>query len=365
MAKVKETHINYYDVLGVPIDCTEKDILKAYRKKALKCHPDKNPDNPKAADIFIKLSEALNVLTDDTARALLDKVLKAKEAAKLRAQKFDSTRKKFKDDLERREREAEEEKERGMDDAEKLAALIRSLRTEGNRLVKQQQDLLEQQLAEERKLKIETAITPKLKVKWKASKRDHQNGGYTDGILTDLFGRYGPVLTILLSRKKNGMAVVEFGKQTHASLAMEFEKGLPDNPLTEISWLEAPPSQHSCPSVVEKEAERSGYCDNDNTGDNSDRSAKRNPGSEPQKKPTTLFPSAASSQQPTHLNTMTCHEDFESLVLQRMRQAEDRKRLVSQIIESDKLATDAAAGEEGGADEQKITSNGIENELVP
>lgn len=71
-------------------------ITKAYRKKALKCHPDKNPDNKEAAELFHELSKALEVLTDAKARAAYDAVLKAKEKARLRTQALDSKRKKFK-----------------------------------------------------------------------------------------------------------------------------------------------------------------------------------------------------------------------------------------------------------------------------
>ncbi|CAG2059450.1 unnamed protein product, partial [Timema podura] len=43
-------------------------VKKAYRKKALTCHPDKNPDNPRAGELFHQLSRALEVLTDELAR---------------------------------------------------------------------------------------------------------------------------------------------------------------------------------------------------------------------------------------------------------------------------------------------------------
>jgi len=46
-------------------------IKKAYRKKALSCHPDKNPDNPKAAELFHELANALEILIDESARVRL------------------------------------------------------------------------------------------------------------------------------------------------------------------------------------------------------------------------------------------------------------------------------------------------------
>lgn len=52
-------------LLKVEIDL---QVKKAYRKKALKCHPDKNPDNPKAAELFHQLTRALEILTDESAR---------------------------------------------------------------------------------------------------------------------------------------------------------------------------------------------------------------------------------------------------------------------------------------------------------
>ena len=60
--------LELYVILDVAEDANDKEILKAYRKKALKCHPDKNPDNPKAAEEFHLLSRALEVLSDEAAR---------------------------------------------------------------------------------------------------------------------------------------------------------------------------------------------------------------------------------------------------------------------------------------------------------
>ena len=62
----------YYEVLGVPRDATEADIKKAYRKLAMKYHPDRNPDNPKAEEHFKEAKEAYEILTDGNKRAAYD-----------------------------------------------------------------------------------------------------------------------------------------------------------------------------------------------------------------------------------------------------------------------------------------------------
>jgi DnaJ family protein B protein 4 len=64
---------NYYDVLGVSKDADEDTIKKAYRKQAMKWHPDRNPDNKELADKkFKQVSEAYEVLSDKQKRQMYD-----------------------------------------------------------------------------------------------------------------------------------------------------------------------------------------------------------------------------------------------------------------------------------------------------
>lgn len=51
-------NMNPYAILGIPIDSDEDTIRAAFRRKALECHPDANPDDPAAADRFIALRDA-------------------------------------------------------------------------------------------------------------------------------------------------------------------------------------------------------------------------------------------------------------------------------------------------------------------
>lgn len=64
---------DYYEVLGVSKNAEEGAIKKAYRKIALKYHPDKNPDNKEAEDKFKEAAEAYEVLSDKDKRARYDR----------------------------------------------------------------------------------------------------------------------------------------------------------------------------------------------------------------------------------------------------------------------------------------------------
>lgn len=63
---------DYYEVLGVPKNAAEADIKKAYRKLALKYHPDRNPGDKKAEESFKEAAEAYAVLSDPQKRAQYD-----------------------------------------------------------------------------------------------------------------------------------------------------------------------------------------------------------------------------------------------------------------------------------------------------
>jgi len=301
--------LDLYEILGVLPSSSKKEIVKSYRKKALKCHPDKNPDNPKAAEEFHTLSKALEILTDEEAKEAYEKILNAKKKAQIRHRELDSKRKKLKEDLEARERAAADRPTSYVPDltaAEALKKQIERLRKEGSKLLEEEQERLREELKQRHiednspaandDVEDDTKVAPRLKLKWKAKKGDETNGGYDRDILMKAFSKYGDIEALLVSTKKNGTAVVEFTYAHCAMLAIQQEIGLPENPLT-VTWLCGEPIIRTPLTSVSQRTEES----------------------------TVKTQSAEASGD----------RDFESLVMMKMRQAEERKKLIEEMQKED------------------------------
>merc|ERR1740139_1562354 len=68
-----EASADYYEVLGLPRDSDDQQIKRAYRKLAVRWHPDKNPDRPEEAEaMFKQVAEAYEVLSDPNKRTAYD-----------------------------------------------------------------------------------------------------------------------------------------------------------------------------------------------------------------------------------------------------------------------------------------------------
>ncbi|KAK2587395.1 hypothetical protein KPH14_003110 [Odynerus spinipes] len=235
-------------IIGVEASATVEEVKKAYRKKALSCHPDKHPDNPRAAELFHELSGALEILTDLSARAAYDKILIARRQSKLRTREFDAKRRKFKEDLEAREeayQNASNNKYSSTNDEQKLQAEIERLQKEGSKLVEEEIALVKKQIWEQ--LHVSQSDTNpsnyRVKIKWKAAKNDPQNGGYDYDTLYRILYKHGDIAALVVSTTKKGRAMVEYKNKGSAETAAQIEVGFMDNPLTlEGLWYKEKPS---------------------------------------------------------------------------------------------------------------------------
>lgn len=290
MVDVKKfSEIDLYKLIGVEHTATHDEIRKSYRKKALECHPDKNPDNPKAAELFHQLQDALSILCDVSARSAYDRIQKAKRENELRNKLLDSKRQKLKSDLEAREKQAASKRSDpyGNKTPEEIFKLeLERIMKENKKMLDEENEILRQEIYKSR-------VTPqpvptasswdsskhRIRIKWKADKDDKSNGGYNTETLTKFLNKYGEIVALLVSSKKNGSAVVEFKSQDASEMAVAYEKGILSNPL-KLEWIgDAPKSRKPGPTVTQN--------------------------------------------------------DYENLILRQLRQAEERKRLIEQMAQDE------------------------------
>lgn len=312
--------MDLYEMLGVEPQAPLAEIKKAYRKKALTCHPDKNPDNPRAAELFHELSRALEILTDTKAREAYDKVIAARKQAKERIREFDAKRKKYKEDLEARE----EAYKRSLDptyntksDEERLKAEVERLQKEGSKQVEEEIAFVQRQIWEQlhglSKDSESNTGDFRIKIRWKVQEGDSTNGGYNYDNLHKMFSKYGDIAALVVSSAKKGRGMVEFGDKSAAETALLAEIGLAENPLTLRGLWDT--------------RNRSSATTN-STNSNIGKSSSTNTRIKSKISTTLSFSSAPDifAQQ-----ARISDAEFESSVLSNLRRAEERKRLLEEL----------------------------------
>lgn len=114
---------NYYELLNVSFDATQKEIQRAYRIKALTCHPDKVGDDPEAAALFHRLSVAMDILSDDKLKREYDLKYKAHFAALERNKSMDAARRLAREKLESLEKIGQDKEAKRKHDLEILSKI--------------------------------------------------------------------------------------------------------------------------------------------------------------------------------------------------------------------------------------------------
>ncbi|KAJ3179714.1 DnaJ (Hsp40), sub C, member 17 [Gaertneriomyces sp. JEL0708] len=238
---------DYYALLDISYDATIQQIQKAYRKTALKFHPDKvGPDDTKAAEMFHLLSLATETLTDPTKRSAYDALYKARIAQKARMDKMDSLRRRARNDLEEREKAAKRSKDEAYMATVQRHQEIERIREEGLRKARAEEEQRRQMSNatlsagkaarnEEIKKHIEESATVRdctLKVKWK-----HKLRSFTEDELESIFRQYGSVEKVIISAKRKGSAMIIFDSIFAAEAAMNAQ-ATDASALLQLSWAE-------------------------------------------------------------------------------------------------------------------------------
>ena len=141
---------DFYELLGITFETSQRDIDRAWRKTALKYHPDKVGADPVAKEKFHLAQIGYDLLSDPAIKVLYDNTRTARLQRKRQNELFEGRRRQMKDDLEARERGVKRGRDEEEGDAERLAE-------DGRRRRKEREEGLKRDLRREAEQSIPAA----------------------------------------------------------------------------------------------------------------------------------------------------------------------------------------------------------------
>ncbi|KAF2111577.1 hypothetical protein BDV96DRAFT_582418 [Lophiotrema nucula] len=288
----KSTSEDFYLLLGVSFDCTEAEIKRAYRKTSLIYHPDKNPDDKNAADKFILLGIARDILSSTTLKAEYDRQRSRKKERALATEMFDSRRRKMKEDLEAQERGAasalnnlKRKRQDEMNDEEKKQHEIQRIGEENRKKMKQMMEKRERERQEEEASFMEPSPEAEVKPPQPGQTaeiertvrvrfaREGESASWDKDKISNMFAKYGKIDSIVMGKDKkirlsgekhkkvlaivfivytrldHAHAAVLDGKQDHPALeSVAWAAGAPDVKSPTNGEFSAPSTPQSTPN---------------------------------------------------------------------------------------------------------------------
>lgn len=207
-----DSNHDFYELLGVAPTCAEGELRSAWRKTALKYHPDKVGANQEALDKFHLLQIAYDVLSDSTARELYDNARRARVEKAQRESQYDARRKTMIDELEARESGYLKRKRDEMDEDEKFQRELARLAADGKRRREARTEELRRAAEAERKKEEEESAQPVAvqngpveemdrSIKFRFPKGDETAHLDRDSV-QELFSRFGKIEHTILRDKK-------------------------------------------------------------------------------------------------------------------------------------------------------------------
>jgi DnaJ family protein C protein 17 len=277
---------DFYALLGESIHpgSAENDIRRAYRRTALKHHPDKNQDDLDAVNKFHALQIAFDVLSDPGAKAAYDNARVAREAKKRQASMFEGRRRTMMEDLERRESGAFKRKRHEMEAEEVLERELRRLQEDGRRRRMEREEALRKEVngegvsGEESEGKEESAqstqtrtlnggtnvpeIQRTVKVRWL---KDGAGENLDKERLSQMFSSFGKVESAFIMKDRKvrlgenqkkrlvGNGVIVFVSVVGAHAAVEDSKKLSGDEwdaIESVEWAEGKEPDFALPSKL-------------------------------------------------------------------------------------------------------------------
>lgn len=241
------TQLDLYELFGVEETATTEEITSAFRKKAVKCHPDKYPNDKDKLELFLLIRKASELLTDKQARQAYDADRKHRKLQKERLSQMDDKRKKFKEDLERNEQKASQTVKTTINTAtsQRLRAEVERLRREGSRLIDEELEKLHNIVEQEKQKSSLNHIH--IIIKYLPN-----TPSYTDNELREIFKKYGNISTIV--NQYPTRALIEFN-DNHISQFIQHEKGLQEKPFASVKIKKDKNSATSSSPMTQKQAD--------------------------------------------------------------------------------------------------------------
>ena len=248
---------NYFELFGVELNFTDKDLKKKYKHLVLKYHPDRNPDKD-TTDIFQKIHKAYELLQSPTEREIYTRTFRAAQQRKIKEQEIDKERKRKIDKLVNQEENAKKQKVE-----ERQKAYMRKYTSQHSQNIPTTTEDIKQQI---------TSISNRLKISLKKKgikfsddlillQWDNGLSSYSADDITNQFKSYGTIAHIEIINDKIGIL---FYKNEEAPVkvmyAYQVEKkqfGQSMNPIL-LSWVNnSSNTQYYQPSREESTSKRS------------------------------------------------------------------------------------------------------------
>jgi DnaJ family protein C protein 17 len=271
----RSTTDDFYELLGVPFDVDEAALKRAYRKASIRVHPDKNPDNKDAANLFIALGWARDILQDEKLKREYDRARTRRREKAFQDELLSGNRRKMKEELERRERESADlgaslkrKRAADMNEAEKREQEIQRLAEDGKRRRMEMQARRDQARKEQDAATAEPVKSPEPQAPKPGDSaeldrtikvRFHREGDmatWDKDTIRRMFDKYGKVDSIIMGKDKKlklegekhrklvATVFIVYGRLDHAHVAVSDAKS--DHPsLDSVAWQNGEPDLSS------------------------------------------------------------------------------------------------------------------------